>query len=49
MNEKTTLYLETDVKEESKVQLIRNGDNQSLSNLVNELLKNWLRQQKASK
>lgn len=41
MNEKTTLYLEPKLKDDVKIQLINNGENQSLSNLVNELLKKW--------
>lgn len=44
MNEKTTLYLEPQLKENVKIQLIKNGENQSLSNLVNELLEKWYKE-----
>ncbi|WP_217302450.1 hypothetical protein [Clostridium sp. 001] len=46
MNEKTTLYLEEDLKQNVKIQLIKNGENQSLSNLVNQLLLKWYQEQK---
>lgn len=46
MNEKTTVYLEPKLKEQIKIKLIQNGENQSLSNLVNELLKEWYAKQK---
>lgn len=46
MNEKTTIYLEPDLKESVKIQLIRDGNNQSLSNLINTLLKKWYGQKK---
>lgn len=46
MNEKTTLYLEPKLKESVKIQLIKDGENQSLSNLVNELLIKWYAEQK---
>ncbi len=42
MNEKTTVYIEPELKEAVKIQLIRDGENQSLSNLINELLKKWI-------
>lgn len=41
MNEKTTLYLELVLKKNVQIQLINNSENQNLSNLVNELLKQW--------
>lgn len=46
MNEKTTLYLEPTLKKSVQIQLINNEENQSLSNLVNELLKKWYIEQK---
>lgn len=45
MNEKTTLYLEPDLKQKVKIQLIKDGENQSLSNLVNQLLLIWYKKQ----
>lgn len=42
MNEKTTVYIEPDLKKAVQVQLINDGDKQSLSNLINELLMKWL-------
>lgn len=46
MNEKTTLYLEPDLKEKVKIKLIQERENKSLSKLVNELLEKWLKEQK---
>lgn len=46
MNEKTTVYIEPDLKEEVKIRLIREKDNKSLSALINELLEKWLNGQK---
>jgi hypothetical protein len=46
MNEKTTLYLEPDLKEKVKIKLIQERENKSLSKLVNELLDKWLKEQK---
>lgn len=46
MNEKTTVYLEPDLKEEVKIRLIRDKGNESLSALINELLEKWLKEQK---
>lgn len=45
MNEKTTIYIEPDLKEEVKIRLIRERDNKSLSALINELLKKWIKEQ----
>lgn len=45
MNEKTTLYLEPDLKQAVKIKLIKDYDNKSMSALVNELLKIWLQEQ----
>ncbi|WP_373845503.1 hypothetical protein [Clostridium sp.] len=42
MNEKTTIYIEPDLKKAVKVELINDGENQSLSNLINGLLYKWL-------
>lgn len=44
MNEKTTVYLEPDLKEEVQIKLIR--EKKSLSALINELLEQWLEEQK---
>ncbi|UZQ49000.1 hypothetical protein [Clostridium kluyveri] len=38
MNEKTTIYLEPDLKKAVRIELVRDGENQSLSNLINQLL-----------
>lgn len=46
MNEKTTIYIISELKEEVQVLLIREGNKQSLSNLVNEVLKKWLEEHK---
>lgn len=46
MNEKTTIYLEPDLKEEVQIRLIKDKEKKSLSALVNELLKEWLENQK---
>lgn len=43
MNEKTTVYIEPDLKEEVKIRLIREKDNKSLSALINELLGEWMK------
>jgi hypothetical protein len=45
MNEKTTVYIEADLKEAVKIRLIKERDNQSMSALVNELLIKWLSEQ----
>ena len=42
MNEKTTIYLEPDLKKAVRIELVRDGENQSLSNLINQLLYKWL-------
>lgn len=44
MNEKTTVYIEPDLKEEVQIKLIR--EKKSLSALINELLSEWLESQK---
>lgn len=43
MNEKTTIYIEPELKEEVQVKLVR--EKKSLSALINELLANWLKSQ----
>lgn len=47
MNEKTTIYIEPSLKETVKIQLIRDGNNQSLSGLINVLLEKWIKEKKA--
>ena len=42
MNEKTSIYLEPDLKKAVRIELVRDGENQSLSNLINQLLYKWL-------
>ena len=44
MNEKTTVYIEPDLKKNVRMELIRDGENQSLSNLINELLAKWMQE-----
>lgn len=46
MNEKTTVYIEPDLKQHVKIQLIKDDENQSLSALINDLLKVWLKSKK---
>lgn len=46
MNEKTTIYIEPQLKEDVRIKLIQNGDKQSLSNLINELLTEWMERQR---
>ena len=45
MNDRTTIYIEPELKNEVKIQLIRQGEKQSLSSLINILLKDWLEKQ----
>lgn len=45
LNDKTTVYIENDLKKDVQVQLIRNDDGESLSALINKLLKRWLKEQ----
>lgn len=45
MNEKTTVYIDPDIKEKVQIKLIQEREKQSLSSLVNELLEKWLRKQ----
>lgn len=46
MNEKTTVYIEPDLKQAVQIQLIKDGEKKSLSALTNELLEKWLKEQK---
>lgn len=46
MNEKTTVYIEPDLKKSVQIQLIKNEDDKSLSALINKLLTNWMEDQK---
>ena len=41
MNEKTTVYIEANLKEEIQIKLIREQEKKSLSALINELLTKW--------
>lgn len=45
MNEKTTVYIEPDLKEKVQIKLIRDKEKQSLSSLINEVLAKWLREE----
>lgn len=47
MNEKTTLYIGPDLKKNVQVELIKDGNNQSLSGLINVLLEKWIKEKKA--
>lgn len=42
MNEKTTIYIEPDLKKSVQIELLKQGDKKSLSALINELLSEWL-------
>lgn len=42
MDEKTTIYIEPELKEKVQIRLIQEGEKKSLSKLVNELLKEWV-------
>lgn len=46
MNEKTTVYIEPDLKQQVRIKLIKEAENRSLSALINELLAQWLKNQK---
>ena len=45
VNEKTTVYIEPDLKERVQVRLLRDREKKSLSALVNEVLEKWLKEQ----
>lgn len=44
MNQKSTIYIEEQLKEEVQLLLIKQDEKKSLSALVNELLEKWLRE-----
>jgi len=46
LNEKTTVYIEPDLKEKVQVRLLRDREKKSLSALINEVLAKWLKEQK---
>ena len=46
MNERTTVYIEPDLKEEVQIRLIKEQGKKSLSALINELLTKWNNDQK---
>ena len=48
MREKTTIYIEEDLKKKVQIRLIENEGQVSLSTLINKLLADWY-QQEASK
>lgn len=45
MNEKTTVYIEPDLKEKVQIRLLRDREKKSLSALINEVLAKWLAEQ----
>jgi hypothetical protein len=45
MNEKTTVYIEPELKRNVRVTLLKEYDNKSLSVLINELLTKWIIEQ----
>jgi len=45
MNEKTTVYIEPDLKEAVQIRLLKDREKKSLSALTNELLAKWLKEQ----
>jgi hypothetical protein len=45
MNEKTTVYIEPDLKESVQIRLLKDREKKSLSALINELLTKWLNEQ----
>lgn len=45
MNEKTTIYIEPDLKRNVRVRLLQEYDNKSLSELINELLAKWMKEE----
>lgn len=48
MNEKTTIYIEPELKKNIRVRLLQEYDNKSLSELVNELLSKWIKEEENS-
>ena len=47
MYDKSTVYIEDELKEAVQIELIKQGKKNYLSKLINELLKNWLRKQRS--
>ena len=45
MNEKTTVYIEPDLKKSIQIKLIEQDEKRSLSALINELLAVWMKAQ----
>jgi hypothetical protein len=41
MREKTTIYIEEDLKKKVQIKLIENEEQVSLSTLINKLLEEW--------
>ncbi|MDB2087624.1 hypothetical protein [Clostridium paraputrificum] len=48
MREKTTIYIEEDLKKKVQIKLIENEGQVSLSTLVNKLLEEWYLKEKMS-
>ncbi|MDU2670425.1 Uncharacterised protein [uncultured Clostridium sp.] len=46
MREKTTIYIEEDLKKKVQIKLIENEGQVSLSTLINELLEEWYLKEK---
>lgn len=41
MNEKTTVYIDPNLKRNIQIKLLQDGDGTSLSALINQLLEEW--------
>lgn len=48
MREKTTIYIEEDLKKKVQIKLIENEGQVSLSTLINKLLEEWYLKEKTS-
>ena len=48
MREKTTIYIEEDLKKKVQIKLIENEGQVSLSTLINKLLEEWYLKEKMS-
>ena len=46
MREKTTIYIEEDLKKKVQIKLIENEGQVSLSTLINKLLEEWYQKEK---
>lgn len=46
MREKTTIYIEEDLKKKVQIKLIENEGQVSLSTLINKLLEEWYKKEK---